>query len=288
MKVMSQVKIFILTFIFLLRKTYSFEVDYKFDEKVDERIIGGVDAKIVDFPHHVVIEEHSQILLIPYWRYHCGGSIISSIHILTAAHCVERENRIITGVEKQPWTYVYDTKDIYYVEKIYRHEEFFVENIGLNDIGIIRLKRHITYSEKVSSGLIYTKKQLVENDTNFPGYFISIGYGQTQTIWNDYFYYTLKKAKLVSEFKYHYFNHSTPPYHSLIVNIITKPMVENLESGRSFFGDSGGSLIVQLNNKNYLVGICSRGDIDGEFIIFTRITYYFEWIYNQIGLRFSN
>ena len=48
------------------------------------KIINGQETEVHEYPWHVglVYDENSAI-----W---CGGSIISSIWILTAAHCVEK------------------------------------------------------------------------------------------------------------------------------------------------------------------------------------------------------
>lgn len=52
-----------------------------------EQIIGGHLVKIKSFPHQVSISK---------WGKHiCGGSIISPIHILTAAHCVKGEEKYL-------------------------------------------------------------------------------------------------------------------------------------------------------------------------------------------------
>lgn len=46
-----------------------------------ERIVGGDIATIGQFPYQVSLQSYNEHI--------CGGSIISSTHILTAAHCVD-------------------------------------------------------------------------------------------------------------------------------------------------------------------------------------------------------
>ncbi|XP_064074322.1 trypsin, alkaline C-like [Vanessa tameamea] len=55
---------------------------------LDQRIVGGSDANIEDYPFMAVIlvsnEDHIQIRFRPF----CGGSLITTRAILTAAHCL--------------------------------------------------------------------------------------------------------------------------------------------------------------------------------------------------------
>ena len=50
------------------------------------RIVGGVDADINEFPWIVGLYTHQGCRGQPV----CGGTLISSQHVLTAAHCIQR------------------------------------------------------------------------------------------------------------------------------------------------------------------------------------------------------
>lgn len=45
------------------------------------RIVGGTTANIAEFPWMVGMTKRGQ--------FHCGGSLITRRHVLTAAHCLE-------------------------------------------------------------------------------------------------------------------------------------------------------------------------------------------------------
>lgn len=45
------------------------------------RIVGGTVANIAEFPWMVGMTKQGQ--------FHCGGSLITRLHVLTAAHCLE-------------------------------------------------------------------------------------------------------------------------------------------------------------------------------------------------------
>jgi len=62
--------------------------------KEDGKIIGGQSARISSFPYQVSIQTTRG-------QHFCGGSIISTRHILTAAHCVDDQSassmQVVTG-----------------------------------------------------------------------------------------------------------------------------------------------------------------------------------------------
>lgn len=60
---------------------------------ITSRVIGGLDAKIGQFPHMVFVEIYGNEPNAPYT---CGGSILNKNWIATAAHCVE--NNTITAI----------------------------------------------------------------------------------------------------------------------------------------------------------------------------------------------
>lgn len=49
---------------------------------VQRRIVGGVETQVNQYPW--------MVLLMYRGRFYCGGSVISSFYVVTAAHCVDR------------------------------------------------------------------------------------------------------------------------------------------------------------------------------------------------------
>lgn len=58
-------------------------------ESLYRRILGGMEASLEDFPWYALLEYRrnngSRV-------FNCGGSLINSRYVLTAAHCVTNEN----------------------------------------------------------------------------------------------------------------------------------------------------------------------------------------------------
>ncbi|XP_054728596.1 serine protease SP24D-like [Anastrepha obliqua] len=106
------------------------------------RVVGGYDAVPAEFPHQISLRmEH---------RHICGGSIIKSNYILTAAHCVVEtgttpyaaeyftiragtHNRIAGGV-------------IIQVKRVVVHQGY---SSVTNDLALLELAEHLTFSEKI-------------------------------------------------------------------------------------------------------------------------------------------
>ncbi|XP_011155953.3 chymotrypsin-1-like [Solenopsis invicta] len=104
------------------------------------QIIGGNDAPIGKYPHHVA--------LIYRGNFRCGGSIINKRYILTAAHCVNvvddaRDLEVHAGT-----IYLNQKGDVYQAESVVWHPGF--DMIRLNyDVGLIRLTKDIVYTDVV-------------------------------------------------------------------------------------------------------------------------------------------
>ena len=57
------------------------------------RIVGGTEADINEFPWTVGLYTHYRCKGLPV----CGGSLISTQHVLTAAHCIQRNTYLVRG-----------------------------------------------------------------------------------------------------------------------------------------------------------------------------------------------
>ena len=60
--------------------------EYMNFKSINHRIVGGTEADINEFPWTVGLYTHYRCKGLPV----CGGSLISTQHVLTAAHCIQR------------------------------------------------------------------------------------------------------------------------------------------------------------------------------------------------------
>ncbi|XP_046971241.1 CLIP domain-containing serine protease HP8-like isoform X1 [Vanessa cardui] len=126
-----------------------------------DRIIGGQYANLYEFPwmaliSHVIGRHNGK----RQTQFQCGGTIINSRYILTAAHCVE--SKVIAGVRVGEFNintpedcqgeyphYLCEShiQDIAVVKSI-PHEDFKILPNVQNDIALLRLKVPIDFSFK--------------------------------------------------------------------------------------------------------------------------------------------
>lgn len=118
--------------------------DTKFDIfELDPRIVGGEDAEVGQFPYQVSLRSKLS-------RSHfCGGSILSSRFIITAAHCSQ-------GYNGKP-QYVYAVVGALHLSsggvvvelnKITPHENYDQSKIR-NDVSLIRTAEEIVFTDYI-------------------------------------------------------------------------------------------------------------------------------------------
>lgn len=107
-------------------------------------VVGGNFSVENQFPHHASIYYHGQNF--------CGGSIISSIFILTAAHCIKHgidELKVVVGANSRK---VSQNQQYLSIEQIKTHEKYvgnLTNRVDLYDIALIMLEKPLKFSESV-------------------------------------------------------------------------------------------------------------------------------------------
>lgn len=289
---MNQVNELII-FILVLSQTFGFNYDE--ENESEKRIFGGSEASISDFPHQVIIqtEKYTLSLWWPYWVKTCEGSIIDYHHVLTAAHCVSPyRQQVVVAHGDANWFWSTRWEDSYEIKESYIHESFNPDKSrSFYDIAILRTRSPFIFSNAVAYVPIYQGKALVENDTDFKetGYFTIIGHGLSDWWWESLGYYRFRKGKMIpskSYYKAHYFPENPPKYPLNMILVLT-PIYDDPEGAMTAVGDSGSGLLVTIKGVDYLVGVASTNSQVGKFSTFGRVTYYFEWINEKIGLKLT-
>ncbi|XP_055842717.1 serine protease SP24D-like [Episyrphus balteatus] len=114
------------------------------------RIFGGKDAEVGQFPH--------QVALYIAGDFTCGGSIISSRYILTAAHCVNN-GHLIEPIAARDVTIRVGSIQLLAGGKIVAVKNIIIrETFGnwLDDIALLELQEELVFTENIQKIDLFT------------------------------------------------------------------------------------------------------------------------------------
>ncbi|XP_026465560.1 chymotrypsin-2-like [Ctenocephalides felis] len=252
---------------------FSCLVALSFGASLENRIIGGEDAKDGEYPHQISLRFQS--------RHTCGGSILHSLYILTAAHCVEGRDDDVTKFTVVAGS-VSLTKggEVHQVDKITYHDKYSPETMH-NDIAVIKLKTPITFDNNKKT-IALPKEDTIGGETvQLSGWGLT-AYpdGEIPDILKKMMAITYENS-ICEKF------HENGPLKPKASGDIIKPGMlcayHKLNIG-ACRGDSGGPLVAEENGKLVQVGVvswawqyCALGVPD----VYARVYYYLDWIHQH-------
>lgn len=261
---------------------------------LSSRIYGG---------NQTTIDEYPWMALLEYTKpgnkkgHHCGGALISSRYVITAAHCllaVPSDWRL-TGVRLGEWDIstnpdcVVDARgrqdcapeyiDVG-VERLIPHPQYNPRSKAQeNDIALLRLARKISLNDFVKPVCLPLDANL-RRDTFSNRELDVAGWGRTE-------YSDASTLKLKATIKAWDFQRCKTKYQAQRLTLQTTQMCAGGEAGiDSCRGDSGGPLVVeeQVNRRAtfYLIGVVSFGPnpcaLSGWPGVYTRVGDYIDFI----------
>uniref|UniRef100_U5EDK9 Putative trypsin n=1 Tax=Corethrella appendiculata TaxID=1370023 RepID=U5EDK9_9DIPT len=247
--------------------------------KINSRgvVVGGHDSNAGDWPWHVAISHFIRGAFL----YQCGGSIINTTTILTVAHCVYDNGRVmnkdrlkVTLGNHQLFKFSMNQYE-HSVHEIIPHPEFNNSHYR-NDIALLILNHEIQFTDYIQPVCLW---DLNDDGVNKIGSVIGWGFDGNSEISA-----TLKETKMpiVNTFTC---IHSVPGVFGKLVN--ENNYCAGFRNGTGVCnGDSGSGMFFKVSGRWYLRGIVSQAIIDGntlkcdlnEYVIFTDVTKYRSWI----------
>ncbi|XP_012139968.1 chymotrypsin-2-like [Megachile rotundata] len=219
---------------------------------LDARIVGGDAAQEGRFVYQVAVK-YRNILT-------CGGSIINSRHILTAAHCIYRLDpklfKVVVGT-----IYLNKGGETYLAEALLwpiNYDEIKI----VNDIGLIRLTKHIIFNSSIQPVILPSTYYVPEGETA-----VISGWGRLNKTGSSPV--TLQELSVVVISQ----SLCDRYYWELSKNSICTHTNKTIGV---CFGDSGGPLV--LNGVQIGVVSYGRPCATGSPDVYTRVYPYTKWI----------
>ncbi|XP_047488843.1 transmembrane protease serine 2-like [Penaeus chinensis] len=230
------------------------------------RIVGGVETEVNEYPWMVSLVNGNE-------NYHfCGGSIISSQWVVTAAHCaagMSTSDYVLVG-DHNLYSSSEANSQRMQIAEIVSHPSYDSNTVD-NDIALIRLTTEIQFpsDNKIAPVCLPTAGEMYDNvDATITGWGAQQEGGSTSGTLFEVTVPTMTNTECNNK-------HGG----SITDNMICAGIPEGGKD--SCQGDSGGPLVVEEYGKWKLVGVvswgygCARPDRPG---VYARVTQYLRWI----------
>lgn len=232
------------------------------------RIVNGTDARIEDYPFIISLRGASG-------GHSCGGSILNSLWILTAAHCVDYTTPLAQTIQAGRSDISRDVDDsIYEIEDVVIHPGYNPSDSYIDDIALLKLRRPLVFSERVKP--IRLPKRFTEIAASESNMVTLVGWGrnasdgpvQTTLQQVDYYFVPNDECNQIHS------NHIYP----------TQICAAEPGGGKGqCSGDSGGPLVhngIQVGIVSWSIKPCAVAPYPG---VLTKVSYYVDFINQHVS-----
>lgn len=255
------------------------------------RILGGSESQLGAWPWMVALGYRNSQKNNESIEWHCGGTLISNTHVLTASTCVANTGSKVLTVARFGELDLNSNVDDgaspldVPIKRIINHEGYDPRKI-INNIAILVLKNSVTFNDLIQPICLSESLDIesVEKAKNMP--FVA-GWGSINASpqQNEKSSTALMEVQIpisnLTECKQAYAAYKTVIDDKVICAGFS-------EGGKdSCRGDSGGPLMWSKRNQYYLIGVVSYGFKEcgdpGHPGVYTKVTSYMDWILDNIS-----
>lgn len=247
----------------------------KAESNIDERIVGGNEATRGEIPWQVALINQATGLAF------CGGSLLSDVWVITAAHCIEEgPKNIFVRLGEHNLQVDEKTEQDRQVDETILHPRYDAKKSKYNhDLALLHLAMPVTFSDHVIP-ICLGPKDFTEFLMRMPDATALVsGWGRVLHGGRDSA--TLRKVELP------YVDRTECKGSSRdVTNFMFCAGYSSIKKD-ACQGDSGGPHASKYKGTWFLTGIVSWGEEcakEGKYGIYTRVSRYFHWISNVTGL----
>ncbi|XP_063228216.1 transmembrane protease serine 12-like isoform X3 [Bacillus rossius redtenbacheri] len=120
---------------------------------LDDRIIGGTNATIEEFPYQASLQVRNASGEAPLYKHLCGAAVIGRNWLVSAAHCIQ--SRYASKlVVRAGTTNRYEGGSLHHVVNVIKHPDYDVEIDYDCDISLLKVKEPFVYSTRIQPILL--------------------------------------------------------------------------------------------------------------------------------------
>lgn len=247
-------------------------------QRYQTRIVGGQDALSGAWPWQIAVKDRKKRLI-------CGGTLINSEFVLTAAHCVSNNMHIVAG-EYNLREHEGNEQERRVV-KAFKHPHYNKNNVD-NDIALLKLDSPLELTKRVWPACLPEQSEELrpEQNATILGWgatkYMRSADGKAQVERDDMLHEAIVPVVDFDECKNSYGEH-LESHHVICAGY--------KEGGTdSCAGDSGGPLLIKRNNRWHVYGVTSFGDEcakEGKYGIYSKASVYVDWI-KKVVAKFTS